>query len=1619
VHDNGAEGIAVLTGVRVEESGKVVKEENQLTFRVTSNVPLMQGVSITVSHLVGRNEACAQHTTVSTAQTISLDPAEITFEGAPQPLQSDVNQASLIGNGTQSLCFNDGGHIIMQMPFSVLAGVEVVFVFKVYNWKSRLPGVKPQVAMAGCIAPLTVTGSSAGVADGSSGTSDIAVQVAAVCDGTKTMQLQALAAADLVLASGLRAEIADLEVSEYTPVIAQSNRIYVKLRLSFRLLVGTVMLLEGFGSDEQTSQTADNSALELDGDNVDIVGGNAVWNQAAGTLKLTAAQERGPDQIISFSFALKNAEFQSKARCRMGKAFCSEGSEWEGQPCHVVGGTCAGVCRNGVNFCGDPVIGDCSAFSLPSQQDEANFECPGGVCLVPNNGRQCPPGSMLSSKGTGGPPKNANFTHGYTQSEEQYKGSFTFLDGAKIQVRGVTCDPKGGGTCVGQGICIAPNTGEVCDNHIMCTGVFYPTKRIAGDPFAHRGPALCSRLRPPADIVLTVTQQGISPAPRKARGLVFGVVNPEPPEFKTRTISEETDVASATNVLSVLLGTNFELQAPQDTSLTLSGLSSETASAARMPVMSAQQHLEVFVDCLSSQKSDGQHVVTCLAVGERVLSEDDLIIDARLSLDAKCEWPQVAQGEYCSNSSTPSHSCLLVSGVRVGTTQQAGFSAAPCLERFNCSSDGMCRVMDLLPVSHLLDPTNPSSGSGFVVELNVSRALQVRAKIDLYFTPEYVEWNQATGTVNLTGRSAPSLMLDDHTIAFSFQLMNAATAREAQGITVIGESGVVKNIGICDDIVEPGCTKKGEASTARTVLAGSVLSARTEATFLAAAIVTEDTDIQSARNTITITLAPQYGAGDFTAGSHITISGLGSGVYPSTDALAVASGRVALHAQWTTQGGRLVAEVTSQPARPTAPLIFSFTIRNPERAQTPQRPSAVVVGGWRNAKAWGAGALECKSRPGCGGVLGGGSALGFAMTQVWEKGRQVGEVNPVSLSLMAKVPMLTKPCVLYVHGLYMHQLASGAVQLMGGASLIRRAGKCKGEGRCVMMIDPRPPRGTIPGQLSLDLSVDCRHLRSISAVAVCGQRLPTSALRSGYCTSPSEGSSTLTNVIRDFVIAPCQRQRATVEVSANGLLSVEAVLSIGYAYDESTTTAEWSLLPGSSSDGVLMVKLVPNSSHPMSASVSDAYSFAFKFHARNSPTKVPASTPSITLEYDGFRMPEAQTVDTAVGVLGSGLVAMPAVSFWDAGQVIPSPNSGIFPTGLDCLVVVNAPPGMVTKIQFSDIDLDINTDRLYLIDGDSLLSSRMGGIYDGDKWGAVAGRLGGGFFDMRESFFLSGAPSFGIFLVRSQPPPSAGAGVVPLEASSGQAGVRVTSVLADRDKVDHVIAVISIADAAPLSALGRAKVARQMALLLNIVASRVMAEGSSRRALDDDAHGAVHGAPLGISVREHTMARSGPGGRGGGGAQGETRLRAQQEVALRILAGSPADATALAGKATSLLAGGVLTASLQAAGMPAVSALLSIQIFRCGFELQCVAAEAESTTPPVPVPETSPPPGDKFPIEALVEVCLSFLSLPVHRASSVPVLACCVCWYDAYTRLMWCVTFSLSLFICACMSHAN
>ena len=93
-------------------------------------------------------------------------------------------------------------------------------------------------------------------------------------------------------------------------------------------------------------------------------------------------------------------------------------------------------------------------------------------------------------------------------------------------------------------------------------------------------------------------------------------------------------------------------------------------------------------------------------------------------------------------------------------------------------------------------------------------------------------------------------------------------------------------------------------------------------------------------------------------------------------------------------------------------------------------------------------------------------------------------------------------------------------------------------------------------------------------------------------------------------------------------------------------------------------------------------------------------------------------------------------------------------------------------------------------------------------------------------------------------------------------------------------------------------------------------------------------------------------------------------MTLRILAASPADAIKLTNSITSVLTSGVLTAALQAAGMPGVSKLKSIKYFRCGTELQCEDVAGEITNPQTKFYDSTPRPGVPLPMEFIIGVGL-------------------------------------------------
>ena len=264
----------------------------------------------------------------------------------------------------------------------------------------------------------------------------------------------------------------------------------------------------------------------------------------------------------------------------------------------------------------------------------------------------------------------------------------------------------------------------------------------------------------------------------------------------------------------------------------------------------------------------------------------------------------------------------------------------------------------------------------------------------------------------------------------------------------------------------------------------------------------------------------------------------------------------------------------------------------------------------------------------------------------------------------------------------------------------------------------------------LTLEVECQKLDRILSVTVCHVRLGLDAFVARYYDAARAGSYTKDTAIKDYEltsIAACDSRAATiVEVDGDGVLNVQAVFTIAYQYDTATPTADWT-------GSVLSVEIEANRSHSLAASVIDEYSFAFRIASTNAPTRVSPSLPSVSLEHHekafAFAMPQAsipQPIATTLGkgILGSALSNASAVSFWEAGTTIPGANLGTYPER-EAFMVVSAVPGKIACIIFEEIDLEFATDRLYLIDGDSVVSSRVAGVYDetSESWADTSTRF--------------------------------------------------------------------------------------------------------------------------------------------------------------------------------------------------------------------------------------------------------------------------------------------------------
>lgn len=233
-------------------------------------------------------------------------------------------------------------------------------------------------------------------------------------------------------------------------------------------------------------------------------------------------------------------------------------------------------------------------------------------------------------------------------------------------------------------------------------------------------------------------------------------------------------------------------------------------------------------------------------------------------------------------------------------------------------------------------------------------------------------------------------------------------------------------------------------------------------------------------------------------------------------------------------------------------------------------------------------------------------------------------------------------------------------------------------------------------------------------MSTCGEpvALGLDALSPSLCSESQNGKRGFVSLLSDVEVSICEKSESTLlKLEGDGILAVEAVYSIYYSYD-TASTAEFFHSSGDSRSGVLRVTLMPNTSG-VSSWGRDPYAIALMVATTNAPTKVRPSHPSIRIDFDGYSMAQSQKIATTDGrgIMASGQTLLPNVSFWDAGKRVPQDDLAFYPAGEESYVVVNSNMldriDKVMKITFDSVELNKDTDRLFLIDGDSLVSSRV------------------------------------------------------------------------------------------------------------------------------------------------------------------------------------------------------------------------------------------------------------------------------------------------------------------------
>ena len=1526
---------ARITSLRLHEQTQVRNQMNTLNVTFTSNVGISQGGIVNLAGLIGRDQDQYQCHSTGTDVNVTYDlPAvKIQFEtssGSFVEVTSSRNSVTV----NEQRCLQVDSIVQVSVPFFVKAGELLSFTFRVANWPQQLAGCQPSVSYTGCRARLNPSGDlSCPSMDGDS----------CSCLSSDTTFVPPRSSDHIILSSRDSPMIWQALVGESTGVLSQPNTITVTLTMNFELTPGASITINGL----QNSQTPNALALPISGKSAAQFGAAGRWQMGEGLLKLTAKGFVDVNQTVVFNFVIVNKGKQDQARCKNGAHFCSGvGGYNEGKACPMwaEGQICSGRCTKGLPFCSkNSLNGDCSSYTSDDLKDsakakEADALCPGGVCFPPNNGYQCPSGTLVNVTAK---TKEAGLLIDPSVNKFRmiYMGQSQIITGQACTGTNVVCE--------GQTVCKAPNEGAVCTQHNQCEGAFDPSiQNTKANFFARAGNQRCVRTPRIPDIRVDVMAARANITYTKMQGTIIGVSSPQPPEFTTRVLSESNMIAGASNVLTVSLATNFRLYEVERTNVTLIGIPLHRYGlGGRIPLLPANAQIETqHVDC-TMWKS----VVTCEKIGRDIDTDvSNFVLTAAVTIDVQCNSESIrilSLREGDGNQSLP-----------VGS-----YRSSPCLD---CTST-RCPLIDNFDVRNRI---LTSGGQGFKLRVftNIEdqSSWQFFASLVYRETREYGQYEASKMRLVVNGQNAASLKRNDRTLLLEIPLNNAAAPQVAPSVTVLGESGLVKRIGICDDEIEAGCMAADVPSTVRAIMTGTVLTSAAEGPMRYVSIQ-ETSTVQGVENVLTVEVEIQNDDGQFInipANSRITVSGLLGSQTPSTDQLLVSGYRMDQAGTWDQERGVLLVKVNSMPhsSVPSA-LRFSFALRNPRAAQAAQTPwvvvsSAVSSHGGPSAQ------VKCITHPGCAGVLAAADAPSFTSIQVYEKTRYANQKNTLSFFLEANVPLQRQGTKIRVRANL--PPASGHLALARSPGTSRRKERCAGMNGCVLGHNQAPVLGTIVTRMYTDLEVACtdenRNSRTfekliegleIHAVRFCGQ--PINVKYRSPCSDVVKHWA----VLSDFDVTPCLGDTSMlVHVVGQGLLNVTSVLNVDYVFDTSSQLVF--------ANQAFEITVVTNHSTAAFESTATAsqklHRFAFSFHVQNSPVRQNSEKPIVQIvSTEGAILAEAPANSLGGGIGGSGVVFCDGVDVADNQMALPVQNADLGVDGskafrlyheiaqdgvAECVSVIQPenPNNFLMKLTIEEYDVNEAAEMVEIFNGDSPTSPRMGILYKKTQAFRLDSRY---FLASREVFVEECAVALRFSARRNL---LAGQQQL-LGYSRGHMGFAVSYKLVDPKKMDHFIAPLGFSDMVDdiTEASIQLKLRKVFAAIMSIMYPSVVFD-------------------------EASAARRSKAGFASG------RRAGTSTASIRVLCNSPTDATSLADSFSTAINADSVSVGMNAVGIPGRVALTGpVRVYRCGIELECVPTPPrvipEETPPPVP-PEGTPKP---FPLIQVIQLSVGIIIGPL------------------------------------------